>query len=292
MSLRTLVLHTGALGDFLLACPAIAALRTQGPVDFFGHPERHAIAIAAGLGERCFPLDALALHEVFAHPDAPPPATLVTLLRAYDRAVLWMRDPDGALSRAFHAAGISEVITAPGLPHATWPGHVADYYLHTLGLPPIEAFRLTLPNPRPGLDVVIAPGSGSPGKNWPLPNFLELATALEAADCEVTWLLGPAEESLRLPPSARTLQCPPLVSLAEQLAAARLFVGNDSGPTHLAALCACPTVAVFGPKGLPQWRPLGANAHTMLLGHWPSTSDVMQLCAEMYCKFGKPRENT
>lgn len=253
---RTLAIHTGALGDFLLACPAIARLGEAGPVVLAGSPERHALAVAAGIAERALPLDALALHEVFSGQEA---RRFREAVRGFDRAVVWMRDADGRLEEAFHAAGIDNITCAAGLPHSDWQGHAAAYYCASAGVPENPDFRLKVP-PVEGLDVVIAPGSGGAKKNWPIENFHALAEAVERRGRQVTWLLGPAEDAFTLPNEAETLRSPPLTALAGQLAAARLYIGNDSGPTHLAGLVGCPTLAIFGPTKPKTWAPLGAQA--------------------------------
>lgn len=274
MSTRTLVIHTGALGDFLMACPAIEALHRAGPVVLAGSPERHELAVAAGIAEAAEPLDALGLHEVLAAEGARVPERFGAFVAGFDRAVVWMRDPGGVLARAFQAAGVGEVLCRPGLPQATWPGHASAYYLDTLGLPPVSAYRLNVA-PEPGLDIVLAPGSGSPRKNWPLAHFCAVADHFTRAGRRVTWLLGPAEEGLESLGPGETLRCPPLPALARQLAGAALFVGNDSGPTHLAALCGCPTIALFGPGGSTIWHPIGPRSQVLGGDGWPSVEAVI-----------------
>ena len=55
----------------------------------------------------------------------------------------------------------------------------------------------------------------------------------------------------------------PLSEIAALLSLARAVVGNDSGPTHLAAAVGCPTVALFGPPIRPLWAPLGAHVRVI-----------------------------
>ncbi|HWP39468.1 MAG TPA: glycosyltransferase family 9 protein, partial [Tepidisphaeraceae bacterium] len=100
---------------------------------------------------------------------------------------------------------------------------------------------------------------------WPAPRFLELIQALRAAGREVRVLLGEAEmdrwptELLMQFESAAQVRRPgTLLELLEQIAAASVFVGNDSGPGHLAGILGVPTVSLFGPNSDPvRWRPLG-----------------------------------
>ena len=93
LSTRTLVIHTGALGDFLLACPAIEALHREGAVVLAGSPERHMLAVAAGIAEAAHSLDTLALHEVLAAEGARVPERFRRFVAGFQRAVVWMRDP-------------------------------------------------------------------------------------------------------------------------------------------------------------------------------------------------------
>lgn len=284
--MRTLAVHTGALGDFLLACPALTRLAADGPLVLAGHPERHALAVAAGIAERAFPLDALALHEVLAATGGACggasrlPSRFQAAVAGFDRAVVWMRDPGGVLTRAFAATGVADARCLPGLPHAAWGSHAADYYLDSIGALPARGFTLNL-SPAPGLDTVFAPGSGNTAKNWPLGHFLALAKALEGRGHRITWLLGPAEEHIGLPSDAKLLRTPNLVELGRQLTAARLFVGNDSGPTHLAALTGCPTLAIFGPTDPAMWHPLGPRASTLRGTPWPSVQEVLACCTDL-----------
>lgn len=281
---RTLVLHTGALGDFLLACPALRSLALRGPIELVGHPERHALAVAAGLAKRAHPLDVLGLHEVFAAPEAAvkaPPARLRAFLRPFNRAQIWMRDPDDLLAHVFRRAGVAVVGCAPGLPHGDWPGHACDYYLNTVGAResvPTAAFRLELgpsDTPLPQLDIVLQPGSGSPRKNWPLAHFHALSQALLSRGRRVTWLVGPAEADCAPPPGAALLQESDLVALGRALASAELFIGNDTGTTHLAAQVGCPTVALFGPTDPAQWGPIGARVCVVVGTPWPTVEAIL-----------------
>ena len=97
--------------------------------------------------------------------------------------------------------------------------------------------------------LAIHPGSGALAKNWPLERFAELAGQLGPGP----FLLveGPAEAGAGLglgeaPAFVRASQLP-LRTLGAVLARAGLFVGNDSGVSHLAAAWGAPTLALFGP---------------------------------------------
>ena len=53
------------------------------------------------------------------------------------------------------------------------------------------------------------------------------------------------------------------VQLAQALQDSHLFVGNDSGPTHLAAMLGVPTVALFGPTDAGVWAPVGPHVRVL-----------------------------
>jgi ADP-heptose:LPS heptosyltransferase len=99
----------------------------------------------------------------------------------------------------------------------------------------------------------IHPFSGSPRKNWPLENFRELARQLEAG-MPVRWCAGPED-----PPLEGAVRIDDLYELARWLARAQMYVGNDSGITHLAAAVGTPVLALFGPTDPAVWAPRGAH---------------------------------
>jgi ADP-heptose:LPS heptosyltransferase len=106
---------------------------------------------------------------------------------------------------------------------------------------------------------VLHPGSGGRAKRWPVARFAELASRLSEP---VVWLLGPAErddgQARDVGEGVGTiLDRLTLRELAGVLAACRLYVGNDSGVSHLAAALGAPTVAVFGATDPSVWAPRG-----------------------------------
>jgi ADP-heptose:LPS heptosyltransferase len=121
----------------------------------------------------------------------------------------------------------------------------------------LEAQAATSPLPADYL--AVHPGSGSRTKNWPFDRFVEAARRLSAGR---PWLLllGPAEQALVPPPDAVVARDVPLRRLGATLARAGLFVGNDSGASHLAAACGTRTLALFGPTDPAQWAPVGRQA--------------------------------
>jgi heptosyltransferase-3 len=280
-----LIWHQGALGDLLLAGPALAALSHHYPGARFtalGHPERWR------LYARSLPLDAVWdsgearwLH-LFTDGDVPPP--LQECLARFQLALVFSPSPQPLLQDRLHRAGIPAVHWLPSFPE-TGPEAVADLqarHLAGLGLHYVPGpFTLDLglnqeeelPElPGPGPWLALAPGSGHPLKNWPLAHYYEVSRALGwEYGLKVVWLAGPAEQemvpylgALAQAQGQTLLADRPLDRVARVLCRCRLFLGNDSGLTHLAAAVGGPDViALFGPTDPRVWAPLGPRVHTL-----------------------------
>ncbi len=121
--------------------------------------------------------------------------------------------------------------------------------------------------------LALAPGAHGVGKRWPAARFAELARRLVGPGGALAGgrvaVLGSADEAREAAPTLAALPGDRVIDLvgrtdpalaAAWLARADLYVGNDSGLTHLAAAAGAPTLALFGP-GLPaRYRPWGSNA--------------------------------
>ncbi len=119
---------------------------------------------------------------------------------------------------------------------------------------------------------VLNPGAGWPTKLWPVEHFIKLAGTLReemGLDVLVTWF-GPAErelaERIAAPGEARRAPETDLQELAELLRGAALYVGSDTGPTHIAAAAGAPTVALFGAADAERNCPLGERVETLDAG--------------------------
>jgi lipopolysaccharide heptosyltransferase I len=91
--------------------------------------------------------------------------------------------------------------------------------------------------------VVLLPGAGKPGKQWPVERFAELAKRI-GSDALVVW--GPGEESLAGAIGAEIAPATNFRELAFVLRHARLVVGADTGPLHLAAALGTPLIGFYG----------------------------------------------
>jgi ADP-heptose:LPS heptosyltransferase len=274
-----LVWHQGALGDLLLAGPALVALRHHfAGARFIGVGQPHLWRLLAGT----LPLNAVwnggeAVWAGLFQEHGAPSATLQERLADVDLVLVFTPRPRQAFLRRLAQAGAGQAVWLPSFPEGgTDPVAVVQgRRLRELGIKEALApFRLRL---EPGGEtdtefapddriLALAPGSGSAGKNWPLSCYYAVARDLAwEAGLKVVWLAGPAEAPVL--PYIRGLAAAqeqvvwanqPLERLARLLARAQVYLGGDSGITHLAAAAgARRVVALFGPTDPRVWAPWG-----------------------------------
>jgi len=270
---RTLVIHTGGIGDFLLFCPALKRLAEDGPVELAGNDrDRLNLAVVAGIAENARLLDDFDFGSVFTTPSTQ----FTRFVAKFDRVIIWMADEDQRIRNALANAGVQDARVHPGLPPKDWNAHASAYYASALGLEDLPP--LVLPFESDGFkhDVVIHPGSGAARKNWPMDRFIALADVLQSRGRNVAWIRGPAEEQMKLPATARTIEGASLVTLARHLTGTAQYVGNDSGVTHLAAACGCKTVAIFRDTDAAVWAPRGDSVTVVQEDIWPGIDVVLK----------------
>ncbi len=271
-----LVYHTGALGDLIVAIPAIerwAAERRAGRLALLGRGHPGELLRAAGIvGDRW---DAGAAWFARAYRGAPP------ALPAPVHEALAFTEPGGPVERALAGAVSGRVCAVRPMPADRQP--IVPHHLRAVGAGPADdrAPALALPGePRRDRRVAIAPGSGSARKNWPLDRFAAAADALRR-DAAVTWVLGPAEADLR-PPAAREdliVRGRPIVRTAQAISACALLLGNDSGLTHLAAALSVAVVALFAVSDATVWAPAAAAAPALVVT--PRSTVPSDRCASL-----------
>ncbi|MBI4906877.1 MAG: glycosyltransferase family 9 protein [Acidobacteria bacterium] len=190
-------------------------------------------------------------------------------LGGFDSIVSWygaarddFRDAVRGLPFEFHTA----------LPPHGCSCHAVDYYLIQAGAATGAIPRLPVTR-RPQPFAVIHPFSGGRHKNWPLHRFRELARSL---DMPVHFTAGPEEEL------DGAIRFDNLWDLAQWIATASLYIGNDSGITHLAAATGVPVVALFGPTDPAIWAPLGPNVSVLRAGRIQdlAVEQVLRLCVK------------
>jgi ADP-heptose:LPS heptosyltransferase len=285
---RILLLKLGGLGDLLVALPSIMLLRKSFPgarIELVGRKTYGELLRERGVVDAVFSADDAVWLPIFA-PGSDPRRDFSERLAGYDLILGWFLEHPGARSKLENIQGEttsdSQYFRAPGLPPFQRivfdPGanlSISQYFFEKTvefvrkkGRPvyPFEACAV-LPNARVRRRekfAVIHPGSGSEKKCWPLDRFLDVFSFLSQAGYAGTIVTGEAEE--RLEPKLRAARFPegwnwnprpPFLALADILDSATIYVGNDSGVTHLAAACGAAVIAIFRQEHEVLWRPFG-----------------------------------
>ena len=269
----TLMINTGGIGDFLLTFPAIKALSQSGTIHLAGYPDRLQLAVDAGIATTALSLDAIGFDSVFTQPNK----RLLQVLRPADKIIVWMEDSDQTIRKNLEAITRANVHVFDPLPPEKFAHHASNYYSQCFGFPSQPPFRWTPKSSTKRLDIVLHPGSGDSKKNWPPENSEDLATQLALKGREITWCIGPAEVE-RIPhlPSGQLLQSTSLCQLAQELATAQQYIGNDSGITHLAASLDVPTISLFNHTNPSIWAPKGENVTVFHQANHP-TEQILKL---------------
>jgi ADP-heptose:LPS heptosyltransferase len=235
---RRLIIRPGAIGDFILSLPAMEHLKADYLEVWAASQNLPLVRFA----DRTRSIVSTGLDMLEFSPDE----RLIAELSNFNSIVSWY----GASRPEFRAAveGLPfEFLTA--VPRDDCRMHAADFFASQVGLPVPAVPHIDCPR-RDGGFAVIHPFSGSAKKCWALERYRELARRLEA-HMPVRWCAGP-EEML-----ADAVRIDDLYELAGWLATAHVYIGNDSGITHLAAAVETPVVALFGPTDPRIWAPRG-----------------------------------
>ena len=270
---RILVIRGGAIGDFILTLPAIAALRQQFPgahLELLGYPHIAQLAVTGGLADRVQPIEARGLAGFFARNGTLEP-DLMDYFSEFDLVVSYLYDPDEIFKTNVCRCLFGQFIAGPHRPNETEPIHATQVYLKPLerlaifDADPVP--RLALDSRPSALDNTLAlhPGSGSEKKNWPETKWMEfIAWLAGSTKFELRFVGGEAEGgrlqrlAAAVPPERRQVaQSLPLPELARRLQSCAAFVGHDSGISHLAAALGLPSLVLWGDALEEIWRPQG-----------------------------------
>lgn len=283
---RILVIRGGAIGDFILTLPALGLLRENFPechLEILGY--RHICALAEGR----YYADATRSIEYgpmagFFNPRAEQDAGLTEYFRSFGQIISYIYDPDTLFATCLRQAGVRNLISAS--PIIAEGSHASCQLAQ-----PLERLALYLDDPvarihpseedrkdaerlvglLPGPLAAIHPGSGSDKKNWPLDRWQRLLESL-LGDARIGHVLVIGGESdaaqlrqIRRIPAAKytVLENLPLCTLGAILAKTAVFVGHDSGISHLAAAAETACLLLFGPTDPDVWAPAGPKVHPL-----------------------------
>jgi ADP-heptose:LPS heptosyltransferase len=278
-SRELLVIHPGALGDVLQAVPALSALRERNRLSFACQMRIGRLLAGTGLVDQVLDFDTLGLETLFAGEEVSPETR--SRLASFDRAVSWFGSREALFARRLRSV-VPDVLVAPPVPESGPPPTVWEYLVSTLGpwgitvpsgLAPLalpeawregarrELSRLGRQNGRPLLFV------------HPGPERLDLIVRRVAREsgCQTLIHQGPADRDAaerltrRLDFPALHLIEPELHLLAGVIQEASVYLGGDSGVSHLAAAVGAPAVILFPPATRERWAPWSPTAFPLAL---------------------------
>ena len=301
-----LVIHPGALGDLLLAIPALRALRGGGPVTIAAQPRIGRLLRALAIVDGDVSFDDLQLHALFA---TATERAVDARIRDARRVISWFgaRDPTyvGRLTALSTAAVIAPSI--PDAHHRVWEhlvetvgGDAADRVLRRpVAVPPdiVAAGHRTLRTA--GWDgtaplLLVHAGASSARKRWPVESFARVVLdAVRTHGVRALLHEGPTDggviDALRshVGHDVLELRDPDLPLLAGVLRHATLHLGNDSGVSHLAAAIGVRSVILFAPEKMA-WHPWASAARIVLVGTGASDEDVAAVSTAARQQLGSP----
>jgi heptosyltransferase-3 len=271
---KILVIRGGAIGDFILTLPVLAALRQQFPrthLEVLGYPHIAQLALAGGLVERVQSIEARALAGFFAR-SGKLSEDLVDYFSEFDLIISYLYDPDLIFQSNVARCTRAQFIRGPYRPDEAEDIHATEVFLK-----PLERLAIFDADTVPRLDVprefdstsesgkwlAAHPGSGSESKNWPERNWAKLLQQIAGSTTLNLLIVGGEAERERLerlagalPPGRfKLLQNVPLPELAGWLASCVGFVGHDSGISHLAAAVGLRSLLLWSDTAESVWCP-------------------------------------
>ncbi|MGB0767344.1 MAG: glycosyltransferase family 9 protein [Phycisphaeraceae bacterium] len=249
-----LVFHAGPLDEFLLLLPLLRAMPR--PMTVVAPWQRASLA-ARLIGTA--PMDIELFEFTRLHAEGGPTRVSPAVQDLFDSATrvvsLLSADEDAWAKNVRRLAPDAELVLVEPRPSAEVDRHFTDWIADRfreqgLDLKPIEPRT----SPNAGGPIVIHPGSSAIKRCWPVERYEALIEALAARGDRVRPVFGEVELERWSPDrlhrwtealgseSYRTAD-----ALLPVLQSARLFIGNDAGPMHLAAQAGTPTLGILGP---------------------------------------------
>ncbi len=240
---RRLLIRPGAIGDFIVSLPALQSLA---PPELFTEVWCHGQNVPlAGFANRARSIASTGLDRLgITHAD-----DVIERLREFDEIVSWYGE-----NRPDFRALVADLSLPCRFLRALPDGkrHSLEFYAEqarALGATPLGNPQIRCPE-QPRTFAAIHPFASSPAKRAPMDFFQGAADKL-SAHMPVHWLCGPQEEL------DGAIRIADLYELACWLRGARIFVGNDSGISHLAAAVGTPVIAHFSASDPRVWAPRG-----------------------------------
>jgi heptosyltransferase-3 len=286
MSGGVLVVRGGAIGDFILTLPAIRLIREAFPqtrLEILGYKHIGVLAEGRFYADSVRSIEYAAMAGFFA-PGTDLDPELAAYFSGFGQVISYLSDPYGYFEANLKRVGVRSFLSAYA--KISDESHVAVQLAR-----PLERLALFLDDPaariypseedriravesvgRPGgIRIALHPGSGSPRKNWMWERWKQVVEGLFAGDPGLELLLvgGEADEvplrALKGLAPGRTILAEGLClpHLAAALEGCGLFLGHDSGISHLAAAVGTPCLLLFGATDPMVWAPANPQVTVM-----------------------------
>ena len=281
---RILVIRGGAIGDFILTLPALKALRhtyADAHIEILGYKHIAVLAENRFYAQAVRSIEYGPLSSFFAK-NSEISAELADYFASFDLIISYLYDPDQIFENNLRRCGVRNLLEGPAKIGETG-GHAARQLarpIEELGIRVADLAekifiseedrqfgREFLQTPSQPI-IAIHPGSGSKDKNWPLQNWIGLfsrefwhvekrpslivvsgeADKAQTAQLEYIW----KDQDIRF---AKNLPLPYLAGVLEH----SIFIGHDSGISHLAAAAGASCILLFGPTDPNVWAPRNEN---------------------------------
>jgi len=284
---RILVIRGGAIGDFILTLPALKALRDAHPhahIEILGYKHIAVLAENRFYAQAVRSIEYGPLASFFAK-NSELPAELANYFASFDLIISYLYDPDGIFEMNLRRCGVENLIHGPAKvdnhepaarqfarPLEELGAFVSDFAAKAY--PSVEDRHVARKFLRSCARPIVAlhPGSGSERKNWPLQNWIDIRNDLLASETfrgSIVVVSGEADENQitrlesiwanRRVRFAKSLPLPHLAAVLEQT----IFVGHDSGISHLAAAAGANCILLFGPTDPAVWAPKNENVQVI-----------------------------
>jgi ADP-heptose:LPS heptosyltransferase len=294
---RILVIRGGAIGDFILTLPALRALREAYPdahIEILGYKHIAALAEDRFYAQAIRSIEYGPLSGFFAK-NSELSAELVGYFGTFDLIISYLYDPDRIFESNLRQCGAENLVRGPAkiIEKGDHAARQLARPIEELGIRVIdlaEKIFLSAEDRQLAREflqsssqpiIAIHPGSGSNTKNWPLRNWIELfsnncrlpgakdepgqmgerlslvvvsgeADKAQIAQFEHAW----KDRDVRF---AKNVPLPHLAAILEHT----IFIGHDSGISHLAAAAGAKSILLFGPTDPNIWAPRNENVQVV-----------------------------
>ncbi len=317
---KILVIRLGAIGDFVLTLPTIYALRSQFPevhLEILGYVSVAVLALGERYANTITSFDQSGISSLFVNRDSgsegpEPPQSLLTYLSSFDTILLFLHARWGVFPQNLKKICGPKLITYSSFPTYGEHVHMVDHLLRSL-----ETLNIRNPDRVPKIafteterdfaqqfinklnmgkgsgrrKVAIHPGSGSKKKCWQVEKFAEIIYWLRRREAvKILIISGPADEEnvsrlSQMVGNFKIVQERSIKKVAAVLQRCDLFIGNDSGITHISAAVQIPTVAIFGPTDPQMWGMRGEAVRIVKssVSCAPCSTKERELCRRQRC---------